>query len=194
MTAPGEIRLDIKARNNRLVKLREDLGMNQAQMAEALKLSPSDLGRLENFKVSPIGPRGDWSWRAKRIASFHCVSPEYIWPEAVRDLRAKAATVVLGAGQVLEWDRWNNGRPKMLECDRDGLLKAVGTLPQRQRDIIIERFGLGGEDPKTCEEIAQKQHCGKANINAIENKALRALRQRAEKGLIEDARMEDSDA
>lgn len=47
---------------------------------------------------------------------------------------------------------------------------------EREKDVIIKRFGLDGNDPKTLLQIAKERNTGKENIRQIEAKALRKLR------------------
>lgn len=54
--------------------------------------------------------------------------------------------------------------------------KILGELPPREREIIEDRFGLGGRDPLTLEDIGLKHGLTRERIRQIEAKALRRLR------------------
>jgi RNA polymerase primary sigma factor len=57
--------------------------------------------------------------------------------------------------------------------------RAVDRLPPREREILRLRFGLGGGDPLTLDEIGQRLSLTRERIRQIEAHALRALRQSA---------------
>lgn len=54
--------------------------------------------------------------------------------------------------------------------------KILGELPAREREIIEDRFGLGGKKPLTLEEIGVKHGLTRERIRQIEGKSLRRLR------------------
>lgn len=54
--------------------------------------------------------------------------------------------------------------------------RILGELPTREREIIEDRFGLGGRDPLTLEDIGLKHGLTRERIRQIESKALRRLR------------------
>lgn len=187
MTA--EIRLQIKARNNRLIKLREDLGWSVQQAAEKIGISPGVLYTLESFKEGPLRQRYRWEtdemgdtmrWRdvAIKIADFHGVSLDYIWPEAVRYLKARAATVVISANQAMVWDRWKDGKPGEIEANRDVVMHALGCLDEREKRVVESRFGLNGGDEKTLEAVGEDEQITRSRVSQIEAKALHKIRKR----------------
>ena len=47
---------------------------------------------------------------------------------------------------------------------------------EKARRVIIERYGLDGNEPKTLQEIADEMHVTKERIRQLENKGLAALR------------------
>src|ERR1700704_484129 len=70
-------------------------------------------------------------------------------------------------------------RDKDLHNDVDGLLEV---LDDREKEIISQRFGFGGGERKTLEEIGRKLRVSRERIRQLENIALsklrRALRQK----------------
>ena len=54
--------------------------------------------------------------------------------------------------------------------------KVINCLDSREQSIIICRFGLNGEKPKTLEELGQMLRFSKERIRQIENEALEKLR------------------
>lgn len=64
-----------------------------------------------------------------------------------------------------------------LSYDVDKLLNA---LNEKERIILINRFGIGGENPKTLEELGKKLGFSKERIRQIEGAAIKKLRGREE--------------
>lgn len=60
------------------------------------------------------------------------------------------------------------------------VLKLIKRLPERDRSIIIRRFGLDGKDTETLEGLGKKLHRTRERVRQIEAAALKKLR-----GLIE---------
>lgn len=59
---------------------------------------------------------------------------------------------------------------------RDTLYEVMGELDERSQKILIERYGLNGEEPKTLEEVGKMFYITGARVREIEAKALRRLR------------------
>lgn len=60
---------------------------------------------------------------------------------------------------------------------REGVLKVLGTLAEKEKEVIMMRFGLDDGEPKTLEEVGKIYGVTKERIRQIEIKALRKLRQ-----------------
>lgn len=58
----------------------------------------------------------------------------------------------------------------------ENIEEMLGILNQRERDIIIERFGIFGTRQKTLEELGQKMGFSKERIRQIEDLAIKKLR------------------
>lgn len=59
---------------------------------------------------------------------------------------------------------------------REKILNTLDQLSDREKEVIIERFGLRDGDPKTLEEIGHRMGVTRERIRQIEVKALRRLR------------------
>lgn len=69
---------------------------------------------------------------------------------------------------------------------RVALRKLLHRLTERERKVIVSRFGLKrGEEPKTLEEVGLAQGLTKERIRQIEKKALAKMRREADTDLIE---------
>jgi RNA polymerase primary sigma factor len=60
---------------------------------------------------------------------------------------------------------------------REGVLKVLNTLAEKEKEVIMMRFGLDDGEPKTLEEVGKVYGVTKERIRQIEIKALRKLRQ-----------------
>jgi len=58
---------------------------------------------------------------------------------------------------------------------RENVYRALGTLPARERDVIIMRFGIGGGKPRTLEEVGRAFNVTRERIRQIENHTLKKL-------------------
>ena len=56
-----------------------------------------------------------------------------------------------------------------------------GTLNDREKEIIMLRYGLNGQRPIVQREVAKKLHISRSYISRIEKKALEKLRKQLEK-------------
>lgn len=68
------------------------------------------------------------------------------------------------------------GEPAVNHIYHDTVMKVLATLQSREKDIIVLRYGLNGEEPETLEEIGKKYHVTRERIRQIEAKAIRKLR------------------
>lgn len=62
---------------------------------------------------------------------------------------------------------------------KDELNKALNTLPDRERDVLKFRYGIGSDRAHTLEEVGREFNVTRERIRQIEAKALRKLRQQS---------------
>ena len=55
------------------------------------------------------------------------------------------------------------------------LLPALSSLPEREREVVTLRYGLGGTEPKTLEEIGRALGLTRERVRQIELESLRRL-------------------
>lgn len=80
---------------------------------------------------------------------------------------------------LIEDDAGHSPEKKMGETLRDERLRQIlETLDERERKILILRFGLGGEEPHTLEEVAKQFGVTRERIRQIEVTALKKVRDR----------------
>lgn len=61
---------------------------------------------------------------------------------------------------------------------RDELLEALNELTQREKDVILLRYGLDGDEPHTLEEVGKALEVTRERVRQIEQSALAKLRKR----------------
>lgn len=76
------------------------------------------------------------------------------------------------------------------ELVNEDILKSIDelleTLPQRERLILIHRFGLYGEEPKTLKEVGDIVGISRERVRQIEKRLLKKLRAVASKKKLQD--------
>ena len=68
---------------------------------------------------------------------------------------------------------------------RQALFEVLSTLTEREKEILILRFGLDGKGAKSLEEVGQKIDLTKERVRQLEDNALRKLRQPFRKSILE---------
>jgi RNA polymerase primary sigma factor len=70
---------------------------------------------------------------------------------------------------------------------RENLHRALGALPEREREVITMRFGLSGGRPQTLEEVGRAFNVTRERIRQIENHTLKKLEALPEAQRLRDA-------
>lgn len=71
-------------------------------------------------------------------------------------------------------------RPMEESVERQLLREALLRLPQRERDIMVLRYGLGGRQEKTQKEVADLLGISQSYISRLEKRIIRDLRKQLE--------------
>lgn len=80
------------------------------------------------------------------------------------------------AGEIAWEPAAPDGEPTLDELHGEELRALVDTLPERQRVVIRLLYGLGLDQPRTLEEIADKLGCSREQVRIELRKGLRQLR------------------
>lgn len=219
-TETKPLRVQMRMKNNRILRAIEDLGFTSVSAAcKTLKLSPSEVGKYVNFKISPLRTAGElypacvypgceaktsryrvkcnthadaktgalaktWTTAAVRIATALAQTPEYFWPESVREI-SNAGVVVVEVSEeqaaALSGAAAEFSRKELARGVSDGL----GKLTPRERDIIERRFGFKGEE-QTLGQIARDYRLSSGRVQQLESRALRKLRHSQVSSKLED--------
>jgi RNA polymerase sigma factor (sigma-70 family) len=173
---PLPFRLDIRVRNNRLIKARERLGYKSApEAAQACGISYTTLNHLEGFKISPLQTDGTWTESALKLAEFLYEDPAELWPKEALFVQKSRASVEASFEDI----RRLSGDPPemrmMIEADhgtRTKLLAAMSALSPQQKEVIEARFA--GDN--TLDEVGAEMGLSRERVRQIENSALTKLR------------------
>ncbi len=147
-----EFELRMRLRNNRLVRLREQLSLSPKEASERIPISYGTLLQFEALKRSPVGARG-WTPLALRLAAFYGVEPGWLWPDAVQavsrpDLVVEASADELRPLLPSQQSEVVHALPQDIEeqyGQRELLEKAMQSLTPYRREILEDC--LLGDEP-----------------------------------------------
>ncbi|MFN3649492.1 MAG: RNA polymerase sigma factor RpoD/SigA [Armatimonadota bacterium] len=72
------------------------------------------------------------------------------------------------------------------DADQQRLQAMVQALPAREREILVQRYGLGGAPAVTLEQLSQRMRISRERVRQLEVRALSRLRQAARTGDLYD--------
>ena len=70
---------------------------------------------------------------------------------------------------------------------QEGVRRALGSLPERERQVLELRYGLSGSEPLTLEEVGQTFGVTRERIRQIENNTLNKLKRMPEAQMLREA-------
>jgi RNA polymerase primary sigma factor len=70
---------------------------------------------------------------------------------------------------------------------KENVRRALAALPQREREVIEMRFGLGGDQPRTLEEVGRAFNVTRERVRQIETHTLKKLESLPEAQRLRDA-------
>lgn len=82
---------------------------------------------------------------------------------------------------ILYTDEYEVSRNIEEESEKQILWQSIHTLPQREKDIILMRFGLNGVTEKTQKEVADEIGISQSYISRLEKRIFKKLKKEIEK-------------
>ena len=79
-----------------------------------------------------------------------------------------------GTSSPTSWHRGEDVAEDILR--KEALVKILGTLSERERQVLELRYGLNGEQPRTLDEVGRTFQVTRERIRQIENQSLKKLR------------------
>lgn len=178
------VRLEIKAKNNLILRAMERLGIRSvATLSRAMGgFSQVQLGLLINMQMPARRKNGRWREAALRLAEFFKCNPEDLFTEEQQhsSVGEKVVTAELTFAEITEHligERVDYKTPE--ECllleDTKGRLRTqmLDLLPREER-IIRLLFGINVRE-HTVEEVAGLMRVSGERVRQIERRAIRRL-------------------
>lgn len=190
-----ELAVTLKVSNNRMKRLRLDLGLSTHEAAEDAGVSYFSWIALENMKRSPRGRghRGsqyeDWTPTAKKVAKFFGAPPDEVFPEAVRRVTTSTVTRELSADDLAaligrdEPPQLPDAALEVKDLSRltgDVLDHVQERKGPRHRLALVMRFGLEGNDEHTLEDVGRHLLVHRERARQIISSALACIRRLTE--------------
>ena len=177
--------------NYKMRERRAEIGMSQKDLADAVNVNVHYIGKIETLQI-PYKDIG----RIKRllfdIADALDIDLSLIFPEDYlvaleMDLlpRCRKPTLILKDISINELPPSSeylclpsaeeivmNNPPTM----KEDIAEILSELPPREARILKMRYGIGGDDPLTIDEVARKYRVTRERIRQIEAQAMSRLR------------------
>ena len=181
-----DYRVDIKVRNNNILRKIEEAGYSS--VGEFCRLNPkpswnSTIGELVNLKKSPLNRYGEFLPIIEWMCEILICSPEDLFSEVQLTTALESNRRSLEVNEAeMQFMLENRVEPLLLE---DQILQErlpakielmLSTLTPREAKVIKLRYGLDDCAPQTLEEVARLFDSSRERIRQIEAKALRKLR------------------
>ena len=184
-----DYRLEIKVRNNAVLKRIEELGYESVPaFCLANNLQYPCVNEIIAFKAPFYRKKGQINGSIIRLANALQVLPDYIYPPERREAplqRNKYITEVNKADLMqvstsLRMDALPVDDRKMLDDFRPTLQRLmIEALTPKEHRVLDMRFGLTSGDEQTLESVANTFNLSRERIRAIEAKAIRKMKQPA---------------
>lgn len=178
-----EFRLQIRIKNNLLVKRREDLGLSLKEASKEMGISLAMLMNYENLKADPLH-RSNLVYKdsALKIADFYKCMPEDLWPETVLRVEKNRIQREVSAAQIghlLGISTVYASLPPDELCEfkeaTDEVNWVLDQMNPREKDMVMRYHGMGEYDEHTFEKIASHYNLSANRVQQIINKVYRKM-------------------
>lgn len=192
-----DLRISVQVRNNVLWHAIYDKYKTVGAVAEASGVGANQISSVLGLRVSPMSMQTDTpkTW-CQQLALFFDIPFEVLFPMHLyrglykyqRDFEVHAATF-LQVSEVRLIDGAPTPEDSLIENDRRERLETVtanvlSTLTPREAAVIRRRFGIGGHEEESLEDIGKSYAVTHERIRQIEAKAIRKLRHPSRKRVI----------
>lgn len=173
--------MQIKVRNGPLLRAMRASGYETAaEFSRASGVDQRSIGDYLNLKTAPMRKNGKWSAPVIRMSEcLRCLPEDLFPPQHINAPLAKNSAEIEASiedvAAYLEAPRM----PDQLLIQSESLGKmwaAIDSLSERDRRVLIARWGLDGGDPETLDVVAERQGVTRERIRQIESRAIRTLR------------------
>jgi RNA polymerase sigma factor (sigma-70 family) len=176
----SEYRIDIKVRNNLIIRKIEKLGYKSiSEFCRKNKLNESLLGRILAMKESPLLNNGDFKKIIHDLSNIIQCTPEDLFTQVQlnAELKTNKKTIVVNEAEM-KFYLENSCDQKLLEEDYFNtqlghhLEDVLDSLTPREKVIVQDRIYNG----MTLQEVGEKLGITRNRVRQIEAQALRRLR------------------
>jgi len=181
-----DYRLEIKVRNNPVLKRIEELGYESpVAFCKAHKLNYQTVNKIISFKISFYTKFGRISEIIIKLADALQVLPDYIYPPERRGVpleRNKYIAEVEKADLMqvstsLRMDALPVDDRKMLDDFAPTIRRVMlEALTPREQRLLDKRFGITSGVPLTLDEVGAELNVGKERVRQMEAKAMRKMK------------------
>jgi RNA polymerase sigma factor (sigma-70 family) len=180
-----EYRLEIRVRNNTVLKRIEQLGYDSIPAFCRDKGLPYHLvNEIIAFKLPFYGKRGNISGSIIKLADALNMLPDHIYPP---ERRGKPLTQnkyivesrgvdLMQVANSLRADSLPPDERKMLDDFAPTIQLLLNELTPRQKEVLERRFGLIDGYEETLDDVGAALGVGRERIRQIEAKAMRRMR------------------
>ena len=178
-----DYRLEIKIKNNYLFSRMQEYGVkNASQLAKAIGSTPAGVGKYLNLMSPPYTKKGELKEIPKKLCDLLYCDIEDLFPSEHLENPLEKNIV------ITEKNKHELLPSRMLETDDPSVAlmeqevtqgvdhAIIKVLNDKEQQVITLRFGLGGEEPHTLDEVGELFGVTSSRIKQIEAKALRKLR------------------
>jgi len=203
-------RIKVSIRNNLLLSAIENLGFKSvAEFCRQNELRDGDINSFICFRQKPLNEAGEFTPAAKRLMEVLGAAPTDLWTAEQLTLKTRKnstwfnsnsyydtehAHAVLG-GNILKLNNAVQGVDYELPDQPDEIAEkkefkehirsALECLTPREKQVLEHRFGLHDGSIYSLEEIAKMFDCTRERVRQIEIKALRNIRLKNAKKIID---------
>lgn len=175
----NEYRIKISVRNNLILNAIEKEGYTSIQrFCRDKNISASGVTALIALKTPPIMRCGSFSSIASQLMAELCMLPTELWTAEQLTMALKHNTSFRNVGK--EELQLSSDEALKLVFDREKeekVAEVLETMTPRNKKVLEMRYGIGGGEPLTLEEIATAFSVTKERIRQIESKAIRLLKE-----------------
>jgi len=173
----NEYRIKISVRNNLILDAIEKAGYTSIQrFCRDKNISASGVTALIALKTPPIMRCGSFSSIASQLMEELCMLPTELWTAEQLTMSLKHNTSFRNVGG--EDLQLSSDEALKLVFDREKeekVAEVLDTLSPRAKKVIALRYGIGGGEPLTLEQVATVFDLTRERIRQIEAKAIRYL-------------------
>lgn len=186
----NEYRIKISVRNNLILAAIEKAGYTSIQrFCRDKDIPPAGVTALIALKTPPILRCGSFSIVAKQLMEELCALPTELWTAEQLTMALKHNTSFRNVGK--EDLQLSSNEALKIVFDREKKEKVAEVLDMispRKKKVLEMRYGIGGSDPLTLEEIATAFSVTKERIRQIELHAIRDLKREDSRVILEGLR------